>query len=113
MSSPSKKKGYTFEKEIVDKAHEAGFDAERAWGSDGRAKGWHEKVDAKIEGDKAQCKRRKRLSQVVRPHDAVDVQIVREDYGKTWVIMSLEHYFDLLSFQKELGKILKNETGLF
>jgi hypothetical protein len=113
MSNPSKRKGYAFEKEVLDKALARGLSAERAWGSNGQAKGWHQEVDEKIEGDRAQLKSRKKLPEIVRPSEHVDVQIVKENRGTTWVIMSLDRYFDLLEFEKEVGETLKKQTGAF
>lgn len=110
MSHPSKVKGRTFEREVVQDFQNAGLHAERAWGSDGRSKGWHEEVDmvATSELDpskrtallRAQLKRRKKLPNILRPSENVDVQIVREDFGTTYVICPLPLFINLMKTAK-------------
>ena len=46
MASKSKAKGNRFERECVDIAESHGFNAKRAWGSDGRSIGMSPEVDS-------------------------------------------------------------------
>lgn len=96
MSSKSKSKGNRFEREIVNEAREKGLKAERAYASNGRALGEHETVDVMIAGWKAQCKIRKRIGQLFKPSEYVDIQIVREDHGQAYVILPYEKFLNLL-----------------
>lgn len=96
MPSKSKTKGNTFEREIVNQAKELGLSAERAYASNGRSLGEHEEVDVLLEGYKIQCKRRKKLGEVIRPNSNVDMQVVREDRGDTFVILPLSKFLELL-----------------
>jgi Holliday junction resolvase len=109
MSSPSKAKGNTFEREIVKQAQALGFKAERAWGSNGRSKGWHEEVDVVIStlagAYSLQCKRRAKLAKFIRPTEHVDAQVIREDRGETFVIFPLAKFFEILTLvQGELDE---------
>ena len=63
MSSPSKRKGNTFEREVVTQAKKFNLKAIRAYASNGMSLGEAEDVDVKIENLKGQCKRRKRIAQ--------------------------------------------------
>ena len=63
MSSPSKRKGNAFEREVVNQAREFGLKSVRAYASNGISLGEAEDVDIKIERIKGQCKRRKRIAQ--------------------------------------------------
>ena len=49
MSSPSKRKGNTFEREVVNQAREFGLKSIRAYASNGISIGEAEDVDVKIE----------------------------------------------------------------
>ena len=71
MASKSKAKGNRFEKECVDIAESHGFNAKRAWGSDGRSLGESPEVDLIIDylldqetsrKMKVQCKVRKSIA---------------------------------------------------
>ena len=108
MSHPSKKKGNGFEREVVDTFHAFGHDkTERAWGSNGQSKGWHEEVDvlAKLPADlRIQCKRRAKLPDVARPSEHVDAQVIREDRGDTFIVMPLTVFLTLI-------KEANNEPG--
>ena len=72
MASKSKAKGNRFEKECVDIAESHGFNAKRAWGSDGRSLGQDPEVDILIDyllnkdqkrEMKVQCKVRNKIAQ--------------------------------------------------
>ena len=90
MTAKNKRRGNILEHEVVAAAKEAGLDAVRAWGSDGRALGEHAEVDVMIGTWKVQCKRRKRLPQWLTPSEHVDIQIVRQDRDIPYVVMPLE-----------------------
>ena len=96
MPSKSKQKGNGFEREIVQDAIDLGLEAKRAWGSNGQSLGMHEEVDVLLEGYKIQCKRRKKLSEVVKPNENVDIQIFREDRGTTMAMIPYELLLDFL-----------------
>jgi len=98
VTAKNKRRGNVLEHEVVAAAKEAGLDAVRAWGSDGRALGEHPEVDVMIGTWKVQCKRRKRLPQWLIPSEHVDIQVVRQDRGKPYVVMPLEVF---LEWEKE------------
>jgi len=102
MSHPSKQKGNRYEREVVDKAKEYGLDAERAWGSNGKAMGFTEDVDCVIRYgvDKeflTQLKRRKAISSYLKPSVNVDAQIFREDRGESYALIRLNDLLELLA----------------
>ncbi len=102
MSHPSKVKGTTFERELVDKINQrfGAACAKRAWGSNGQAMGEHEEVDILLEFEtlkiRLQAKRRKKLPQYLKPRDEVDGQVFREDRGDTYVLLKLDRFLDLI-----------------
>jgi Holliday junction resolvase len=105
MSHPSKQKGNRYEREVVDKAKEYGLDAERAWGSNGKALGYTEDVDCVItygNGKKllTQLKRRKAISNYLKPSVNVDAQIFREDRGDSYALIRLNDLLELLALIK-------------
>ena len=108
MSSPSKAKGNRFEREVVDMAKAQGLDAERAYASNGKSFGEEEDVDVKIAGMLGQCKRRKRIAKWIKPPDSCDMALVREDRGKTYVIME---YDDFLIYLKTLERLKEIHCG--
>tara|TARA_R100000808_G_C2125599_1_gene135925 strand:+ start:1013 stop:1315 length:303 start_codon:yes stop_codon:yes gene_type:complete len=97
MSSPSKRKGNSFEREVVKQAQDLGLDAIRAYASNGMALGEAEDVDVKISGYKGQCKRRKRIAKWIKPPESCDIALVREDRGETFVIMSYSDFLTLIN----------------
>lgn len=105
MSHPSKQKGNRFEREIVDMAKSVGLDAERAWGSNGKALGLTEDVDCVIsygDGEKlsVQAKRRKSLASYLKPAVHVDLQVFREDRGDTYALIRLKDLLEILALIK-------------
>jgi hypothetical protein len=96
MSSPSKRKGYSFEVECIAIAESLGFTTKRAWGSNGRAMGEHEEVDIVIGGEKFQCKRRKKIAQDLFPNeDVVEGQIIRADRQKhPYIVLPLPTFLE-------------------
>lgn len=96
MTHPSKRKGNTFEREIVKQAIASGLTAQRAYASNGRSLGHHEEVDLLVAGKRIQAKRRKAIASWMRPNVNVDAVAVREDNGETMIIMTWWEYLDLL-----------------
>ena len=95
MSSPSKRKGNAFERELVNTAKDWGLEAQRAWGSNGQSLGLHEEVDCLAEGDlRIQAKRRKKIAKWLKPSEVVDAVVVREDRGESYIIIRLEEFCD-------------------
>ena len=99
MSNPSKNKGNRFEREIVKAVELHEVKCVRAWGSNGKALGCHEEVDILIDDEiKVQAKVRKALQNWIRPSENVDVQIIKEDRGKIYVVQELNDW--LLEYKK-------------
>ena len=101
MSSPSKRKGNTFEREVVTQAKEKGIKSIRAYASNGLSLGEAEDVDVKIGKFKGQCKRRKRIAVWLKPPESCDIAIVREDRGKTYVIIEYNDFLELIPKEKQ------------
>ena len=97
MTHPSKRKGNTFEREVVDAAKAAGLESKRAWGSDGRSLGFSPEVDLVIGDAKVQAKRRRSIAEYLKPSEAVDAVVFREDRGETLVLMKFDTYLEMLS----------------
>ena len=95
MSSPSKRKGNSFETEIVKLAKGFGLKAERAWGSNGRALGKHEEVDCVVEDYTIQAKRRKKIASFLKC-EHTDIVAFREDRGDTYALMDINVFLTLL-----------------
>jgi len=91
-----KKKGYAFEREIVNHVIERGFDAQRAWGSDGRSLGFGHNVDILIDGRTFQLKRRASIADYVTPDNDVFGQIIRADRKPAYVVLRLDDFLDLI-----------------
>ncbi len=100
MPSKNKSRGNRFERYVVQRAKEEGFDAERAWGSDGKSLGLTHDVDAvirtKIETWKCQMKKRKSIASYVKPSENVDVQIIGEDRQEPLVVIPLSKFLKLI-----------------
>ena len=102
MPHPSKRKGHVYERELFKKLQEAGFRAERAWGSNGAALGEHEEVDLVFTDRrggrwKVQAKRRKSLPAYLKPHEEVDTVVIREDRGEDLAIVPLYTLLKLIA----------------
>ena len=102
MSSPSKIKGNSFEREVVNQAREFGLKSIRAYASNGMSLGEAEDVDIKIESIKGQCKRRKRIAKWLKPPESCDIALVREDRGETYVIIEYGDFLEMVAYMKEL-----------
>lgn len=107
MASKSKQKGNGFEREVVQDAIDLGLSAKRAWGSNGQSLGMHEEVDMILEGYKVQCKRRKKLSAVVKPNENVDIQLFREDRGTTMAMIPYDMLLSLLTLKSATQKLME------
>ena len=102
MSSPSKIKGNTFEREVVNQARQFGLKSIRAYASNGKSLGEAEDVDVKIEALKGQCKRRKRIAKWLKPPESCDIALVREDRGETYVIIEYDNFLEIVAYMKDL-----------
>ena len=112
MSSPSKIKGNTFEREVVNQAKEFKLKAIRAYASNGMSLGEAEDVDVKIENLKGQCKRRKRIAKWLKPPESCDIALVREDRGETYVIIEYKEFLEIIAYMKELRNSTKSEKKI-
>jgi hypothetical protein len=96
MPSKSGRKGYTYEKELVNELSSNGFrDVIRAWGSDGRSMGVEADVDILADGVKIQAKRRKSIPKWLSLGHC-DLLMFRADNRQTHVVMTLSDYVRLL-----------------
>lgn len=102
MSHPSKVKGNRIERLVVEKAKEYGLDAQRAWGSNGRALGCTEEVDALIGRKKAQIKGRAKIADYMKPCVHVDVQIIKADREEPLAVLRLNDYLEMLATIEQL-----------
>jgi hypothetical protein len=92
-----KRKGYTHEKRLVDMAVIAGLDASRAWGSDGRASGWHPEVDVNVAGWRIQAKARKTVNQDLLPSVNVDAVAIHPDRHEDLIVIRYTKFLELVS----------------
>ena len=103
MSSKSKRKGYTFEKEIETFFRDENHKAVKAWGSNGKSLGVEEDVDVIVNDSfYIQAKRRKALPKFLELGNCHAV-FIREDRGTTKVLIPLDDR-DLI--QESLEEIL-------
>lgn len=96
MSSYSKDKGTGYEREFLDKLADGGIeDAERTWGSDGRSRGLHRKVDVVIrENVYVQNKRPSSVPGYLFPKDRSYVKILTErSTGDEYAVLWLDPYY--------------------
>jgi Holliday junction resolvase len=100
MPHPSKAKGNTAEREIVHLAKARGYDAVRAYASNGTSLGYTDDVDLVIHHPAAilpiQSKRRKALPQYLKPTLTAPIVATREDRGEWLVVMPLNLLLDIL-----------------
>lgn len=92
----SKQKGNRFERKVVKIAKEMGLEAERAWGSNGRALGLTEEVDVLIGGLPFQCKTRHKIADYILPEPSVYGQIIKEDRGEIFVVLRYKDFLNLI-----------------
>ena len=96
MTHPSKVKGNTFERFVVNKAKEYGLKSKRAYASNGESLGMHAEVDLIIEDYKIQAKIRKSIASYLVPNENVDAQVIREDRGEAYIVLRLEDWLKTL-----------------
>mgnify|MGYP003977494799 FL=1 len=110
MASKSKAKGNRFERECVDIAEQHGFQAKRAWGSDGRSIGMHQEVDVVIDyllseevakEMKVQCKVRNKIASYLLPPESCDITLIKQDRGEVYATIRYKDLLELIqqSFQ--------------
>lgn len=97
MANSSKRKGNGFERELVNEAKDRGIPAKRAYASNGLSLGLTEGVDCLIGNYAAQAKRRAKIAQYMQPDSDVDIQIIREDYGESLVVMRYDEFLNLIT----------------
>ena len=101
MPNKSKLKGNKFERDIVKAVELHDIKAVRAWGSNGASIGQHPEVDLLIDDEiKVQAKVRKALPKWIKPSEHVDVQIIKEDRGKMYVVQELNDWLVNLKEKK-------------
>jgi Holliday junction resolvase len=91
-----KRKGSGFERELVNQAKTRGFEAERAYGSNGRALGESEEVDLVVKGCRIQAKRRATLPAYLQIPDGADAVAFRQDRGQTLVLITWDTLLTLI-----------------
>ena len=97
MAHPSKVKGNTFERAIVNKAKEFGLESKRAYASNGESLGMHAEVDLIIEDYKIQAKIRKNIASYLIPNQNVDAQVIRQNRGEAYIVFRLEEWLEKIS----------------
>jgi Holliday junction resolvase len=112
MASKSKAKGNRFERECVDIAEQHGFNAKRAWGSDGRSIGMSPEVDLVInyllDEDtaremKVQCKVRKSIASYLLPPDDCDITLIKQDRGEIYATIRYKDLLELIQLAFQLN----------
>ena len=101
MPSKSKRKGYTYEAELVKALDARGLKPERAWGSNGAAIGEPPGVDLIFYDSggfrwRVQAKRRAKLPSYLLPPEGADIVMMREDRGETMVVIPLSRFIEML-----------------
>ena len=97
----ARRKGFRYEREVVNKAKEYGLDAKRAHGSNGEALGLDAKVDLVIEGRSLQAKRMKATTVWLKQEDKVDGVVFRGDNEPdSYVCIKLSDFLDLVASKK-------------
>ncbi len=97
MPNRSKQKGTGFERELVEKAVNAGIPAYRCWGSDGRSRGLPKEVDLVLNHSiKLQTKRRSKLPDWLGLSDKVDGVVLRQDHGEAVAVIRWAWFLRLM-----------------
>jgi Holliday junction resolvase len=96
MPSRNARRGSNFEREIVNLAREAGFRAERAFGSNGKALGEVEQVDLKINSFRVQAKRRKKLAEYLQVPEGADGVVFKQDRRPALALIPFATLLELL-----------------
>ncbi len=112
MPNPYKRKGDSFEREVVKAALAAGLEARRAYGSDGRSlPGCTSDVDVLVEGYRLQAKRRRHLAGWTKPPPGCHATVLREDRGEAVVLLRLDEYLRLIGAIAKVRKTRRTEGG--
>ena len=96
-----RRKGFSFEREVVNMAKDSGIEAKRGWGSSGESLGMHAEVDCLIGGYRVQAKRRKSIATFMVPSDEVDVVALRQDFGDTLIVLRYSDWLDLIKEEND------------
>lgn len=97
MTGSSKRKGNAFERQLVKMAIARGLNAERAYGSDGRAMGEEKGVDVIVAGYRVQAKIRKALPAWLQLPDGCDVVAIRQDRSDPQVLIPYADWLYLVN----------------
>jgi len=104
LPSKSKRKGNSFEREVVKEAESYGLPAKRAYASNGLSLGLAEDVDCLIGGYPIQCKRRAKLASWTKPPNSCFGTLLREDRGETVIVIRYSDFLSLLKESKDVRK---------
>lgn len=99
MPSKSSRKGYAYERELLEQLTDEGFKCQRAWGSDGRSMGVEPDVDLIADDIKIQAKRRKVIPKWLELGNC-DVVMFRGDHRESFAVIPMKEYVRLLSADK-------------
>ena len=99
MPSKSSRKGYAYERELLEQLTDEGFKCQRAWGSDGRSMGVEPDVDLIADDIKIQANRRKAMPQWLEL-GSCDVVMFRGDHRESFAVSPMKEYVRLLSIDK-------------
>ena len=103
----NRQRGAELQRQIVRLAKDKKLDAHNR----DRGGAQHEMGDVEIDGKYYGCKRRKKIAQWLKPEKKEVGVFVREDFGKSFVVLDAEHFISLLSLNKKLQK-LYNEISI-
>ena len=97
MSHPSKRKGNSFERELVNQAKAAGIPAQRAYASNGEALGRSADVDCLIGSYAVQAKRRAKIAEFMLPSGGADIQVIRGDRQPAVAVIPYKLFLKILA----------------
>lgn len=107
-----KAKGTRFEKEIVKKFQDAGYLAERMWGSNGESRGLDSEVDIivkiptgqfdrsfpepneYVEDFYIQCKSVNKLSEKYKIPESCNATVYKENHGESFILLRLDDFVE-------------------
>ena len=95
----ARQRGAELQRQAVRMAKEAGLEA---FNRD-RGGAQHEQGDIEIEGRYYGCKRRTKIAKWCKPEKEEDGVVIREDYGKAYIVLDYEKFIMLLSMLKEMA----------
>ncbi len=111
MTSPSKRKGNQFERDIVNMARDSGIEAQRAYASNGESLGMHAEVDCVVGGYKVQAKIRAKIASYMQPSEEVDVTALRQNYGPALIVLRYSDWLDLIKKGDENESVALLRSG--